>query len=250
MVLLHDVLDLVEVLLGELVAALKDRLDLVVDGVEGVEVLLLEVPLLGLVGEQGDLVGDLFVVLDGDLDPSVLEVEELHEFEGHLADLALVAGRDVFVLAVAADLLLLEVAVGLGRVHHGGPLHVVPAHARHLLLLVLLLVQLLLRVLVIEPDGLVAAVVELVVQHLALLGGLLLGVRLDVLHDLREDLLLHLLRVLCRQAERRHQLAGEVGGRELVLGEVPVELVLDDRVLVDRNVDINRHQLLVLSEPP
>ena len=64
MVLLHYVLHLVQVLLGQLVAVLEDGLDLVVDGVEGVEVLLLEVPLLRLVGQQRDLVGDLLVVLD------------------------------------------------------------------------------------------------------------------------------------------------------------------------------------------
>ena len=62
MVLLHYVLHLVQVLLGQLVAVLEDGLDLVVDGVEGVEVLLLEVPLLRLVRQQRDLVGDLLVI--------------------------------------------------------------------------------------------------------------------------------------------------------------------------------------------
>lgn len=76
MVLFHDVLDLVEVFLREFVAVLEDRPDLVVDGVEGVEVFLLEVPLLGLVGQQRNLVGYLLVVLDRDLDPAVLEVQE------------------------------------------------------------------------------------------------------------------------------------------------------------------------------
>ena len=64
MILLHDILDLIEIFLGELIAALEDGLDLVVDGVEGVEVLLLEVAFLGLVGEEGDLIGYLFVVFD------------------------------------------------------------------------------------------------------------------------------------------------------------------------------------------
>lgn len=62
-ILLHDILDLIEVFLGELIAVFEDGLDFVVDGVERVEVLLLEVALLRLVGQQRDLVGDLFVVL-------------------------------------------------------------------------------------------------------------------------------------------------------------------------------------------
>jgi len=162
-VLFHDVLHLVEVLLGEFVTVLEDRPNLVVDAVEGVKVLLLEVPLLGLVGEEGDFVGDLLVVLDRDLDPPVVEVEQLEEFEGHFAVLALVTWSDVLVLAVAADLFLLEVPVGLHGVDHSGALHVVPAHAGHLLLLVLLFVDVLLGVLVVEADGRVAPVVELLI---------------------------------------------------------------------------------------
>ena len=74
--------------------------------------------------------------------------------------------------------------------------------------------------------------------------------RLYVLHYLRQDLLLHLLRVFGGQAQGGHQLPREVGGRELVLREVPVELVLYYGILVDGDVDVDGHQLLVLRQPP
>lgn len=51
MVLLHDVFDLVQVLLGKFIAVLEDGFDFVVDGVEGIEILFLEVSLLGLVSQ-------------------------------------------------------------------------------------------------------------------------------------------------------------------------------------------------------
>ena len=62
-VLLHNVLHLVETLLRQLIAPLEDEPDLVIDRVERVEVLLLEGALLGLIDQQGDLIGDLLVVL-------------------------------------------------------------------------------------------------------------------------------------------------------------------------------------------
>ena len=63
MILFHDILDLVEVFLGEIVAVLEDASDFMIDVIEGVEVLFLEMPLFGLVGEEGDLIGDLLVIL-------------------------------------------------------------------------------------------------------------------------------------------------------------------------------------------
>lgn len=62
-VLLHDVPDLVEVFLGQLVRSLENVLYLIVNGIERVEVFFLEVPLLGLISEEGYLIGYLLVVL-------------------------------------------------------------------------------------------------------------------------------------------------------------------------------------------
>ncbi len=62
MIFFHDVSDLIEVFLGQFIAVLKDRFNFVVDGVERVEILLLEMPLLGLVGQQRDFVCYLLVV--------------------------------------------------------------------------------------------------------------------------------------------------------------------------------------------
>jgi hypothetical protein len=143
------------------------------------------VPLLGLIGQQRYFVSYLFIVLHRYLDPSVVHVQQLQQLEWYLTVLTLVAGRDILVLTVPTDLLFLEVPVGRQGIDHGRPLHLVPPHPRHLLLLVLLLVDVLLGVLIVEPDGLVVAVIIGVVQGFSLLGSFLLSVGLDVLHDLR-----------------------------------------------------------------
>lgn len=51
MVFLHDVLDLVEVFLGQFIAIFEDGLDLVINCIEGIKVLLLKVSFLGLIGQ-------------------------------------------------------------------------------------------------------------------------------------------------------------------------------------------------------
>jgi hypothetical protein len=62
MVFFHYVLDLIEVFLGEFVTVLEDTLDLVIDRIEGVEILFLEMTLLGLVGQQRDLICYFLIV--------------------------------------------------------------------------------------------------------------------------------------------------------------------------------------------
>lgn len=78
MVLLHYVLHLVQIFLGEFIAVLKDGLDLVVNRVEGIKILLLKVPLLCLISQQWYFIGDFLIVLDGYLDPPILKIEQFH----------------------------------------------------------------------------------------------------------------------------------------------------------------------------
>lgn len=158
MILLHDVLHLVQVLFGELVTVLKNRPDLVVDHVERVEVLLLKVTLLRFINQQGNFVGYLFIILYADLDPPVVHVDHFHQLEGKLAIFALEPWSDVLVLTVLTDLLLLEVPVGLGGVDHCASLELFPTHTGHFLLLIFLLVQIVVKILVVEPDCLKRAV--------------------------------------------------------------------------------------------
>lgn len=63
MIFLHYVLDLIEVFLGEFVTVLEDTLDLVIDGIERIEILFLKMTFLGLVGQQRDLIGDFLIIL-------------------------------------------------------------------------------------------------------------------------------------------------------------------------------------------
>lgn len=72
MIFFHDVFDLIQIFLGEFIAVLENCLDLVVDCVEGVEVFLLEVPLLRLIRQQRYLVSDLLVVLNCNFDSSIV----------------------------------------------------------------------------------------------------------------------------------------------------------------------------------
>lgn len=113
MVLLHDVFDLVEVLLGQLVAVLEYRPDFVVNHVERVKVLFLEMPLFGLINEQWYFVGDFFIVFNGNLHSPVLHVDHFEELERQLATLALEPWSYVLVLAVLAQLLFLEIPIRL-----------------------------------------------------------------------------------------------------------------------------------------
>lgn len=98
----------------------------------------------------------------------------------------------------------------MGRIQHGRSFHIVSSHPRHLLLFVLLLLDLLIGILIVETDRLVTPIVQLLIQHLTLFWGFLLGVGLDVLHDLRQHLLLQLLCVVGREREGVDQLTGEL----------------------------------------
>lgn len=204
MVFLHDVLDLVEIFLGEFVAIFENGLDLVVNSVEGVEVFLLEVPLLGLVSQQRYLVGDLLVVLHCNFDSPVVQVEELKQFEGHFAVLAFVPGSDILIFTVPAHLFLLKVTIGLHCVYRGGSFHIAASHSRHLFLLVFFFVHIFFRVLVVESYRLEISVVNLIIKHLTLFCRFLFGVRFDVLHDLRQDLLFDFFCVVGGQVETGH----------------------------------------------
>jgi hypothetical protein len=249
MIFLHYVLYLVQILLRKLIAVFEDVLNLVVNSIEGVEVFLLEMPLLGLVSQQRNLVCDFLVVLHRYLDPAIVKVEQLEQLEGNFAVFAFITWRDVLIFAVSAYFLFLEVTVRRHRVDHRGSLHFVSPHPRHLLLLVFLLLHVLLGVLVVEPDRLVVSVIIGIVQRLPLLGSLLLRVGLDMLHDLRKDLLLHLIGIIWRETKRGHKFPRKLSGGYFIFIEVPVEFVLDDGIVINGNVEVQRHQFFVISQP-
>lgn len=129
MVFLHYVFDLIEVFLGKFVAVLEDALNLMVNSIERVEILLLEMPFLGLVCQQRDLIGDFFIIFHRDLHSTVIEIQQLHEFEGHLTNLALITGRDILIFAISTYLFLLEVSIRLRRIRNSGSFHIIPPHA-------------------------------------------------------------------------------------------------------------------------
>jgi len=64
MILLHDVLNLIEVFFGEFVTVLENTSYFVVYAIERVKILLLEMPLFSLVGQQRYFVSNLFVIFD------------------------------------------------------------------------------------------------------------------------------------------------------------------------------------------
>lgn len=56
MIFLHNVFDLIEIFFGELIAVLEDTLDLVIYGIERIEILFLKMTLLGLICQQRDFI--------------------------------------------------------------------------------------------------------------------------------------------------------------------------------------------------
>ena len=77
MIFFHNVLDLIEILLGKFITVFKNSPDLVVDSVKRVKIFFLEVPLLSLVSQEGNLVGYLLVVFHRYLHPTIIQIEQL-----------------------------------------------------------------------------------------------------------------------------------------------------------------------------
>lgn len=114
MVLFHDILDLVQVLLRQLIAVFKYGSNLVVDHVERVEVLLLEMSLLGLIHQQRYLICDFLVIFDTDLNPPIVHVDHFHQLKRQFTVFALKPRCYIFILTVFTDFLFLKISIGLG----------------------------------------------------------------------------------------------------------------------------------------
>lgn len=205
MIFFHNVFDLIEILLGKFITVFKNSPDLVVDSVKRVEIFFLEVPLLSLVSQQGNLVSYLLIVFHRYLHPTIIQIEQLQQLKGNFAIFALITRSDIFVLTVSTDLFLLKISIRLHCTDHRSSFHIVPPYSGQFFLLILLFIHVLLSILIVESNGLIVSVIDLIIQHLTLFHWLLLCMCFYVLHYLRKDLLFYFLGVVRRKVQSRNQ---------------------------------------------
>jgi hypothetical protein len=197
-ILLHDVLDLVQVFLRKLIAVFKYGSYFVVYHVEGVEIIFLEMSLFGFVNQKRYFIGDFLVIFDRYFYPTVIHIDEFHKFKRNLAIFALKSRSDILVFAIFAYFFLFEISIGLWCVYGGTSLELLSSHAGHFFFLVLFLIQIIVLVLVIESDCLGERTVQITISLIlielvwmsVILCCFLTCVSLDMLHDLPQYLLL------------------------------------------------------------